>query len=368
MLKNWLQKAEIFNLDDSHWLPWMIGRKIVRGPHSSRSLSKAKLAIIGIDPGASAEVRKKFYNLAWDFDHSKIVDLGDLRKSNSEFLIPILRELAAGSIVPLIIGHSREQFRAQYQSFQSVKSKVSVAMLDQRIRLKAEKSRVADGYSLNPAVHNRRQKLYHLSHLGSQRHLNDPKLYTLFDQKGYEYVRLGNLRKSTQAAEPILRDADLLGVDLSALQLSAAPAQTDASTAGLSVEEAATLCRYAGLSDKLQSFGIFGFERKASEEAVSQTADTAAQLIWYFCDGFANRYRDFPVTHKGLVEYLVDHPSYSNLTFWRSRKSGRWWVQSPAFKYKGEERHRLIACSQADYDAASRGQLPERLIAAFGRS
>ncbi|MEL6392731.1 MAG: hypothetical protein AAFR97_08245 [Bacteroidota bacterium] len=305
--------------------------------------------------------------MAWDFGKLPMLDLGDLRKSDPEFLIPLLRELGAGKIVPILIGSSRDRFRAQYQAFQAVQPQVAVAMIDQRIRLKAEKSRVAEGFSLNPAVHNQRQKLYHLSHLAAQRHLNDPALFSLLDSRAYDYLRLGELRQNLQAAEPIIRDADLLGIDLSAIQLPLAPAQHDPSPAGLLLEEAAQLSRYGGLSDKMRSFGVYGFDHIAPEADQLATADAAAQLIWYFCDGFSSRWGDFPASNKGLVEYVVDHPSYNNLTFWRSRRSGRWWVQSPAFKHRGEDRHKLVACSQSDYELASRGELPERLIAAFSR-
>ncbi|MEM8582774.1 MAG: hypothetical protein AAGF87_00830 [Bacteroidota bacterium] len=367
MLKNWLQDPQSSNSEHAAWPDWAIGQNIVPRSFSRSTLAKVKLAIIGIDQQFASQVRKSLFKLSWDFNKLALMDLGDLRKSNPEFLIPLLRELGAGKVVPIVIGASRDRFRAQYQAFQAVKSQVAVAVIDQRIRLKTQKSRVSEGYSLNPAFHNQRKKLYHLSHLGAQRHLVDPALFDLLDGRGYDNIRLGDLRHKLSAAEPILRDADLLGVDLSALQLATAPAQSDPSTAGLLVEEAAQLCRYAGLSDKLQSFGIYGFDDTATERHQMITAELAAQLIWYFCDGFSKRWGDFPVTNKGLVEYVVDHPSYNNLTFWRSKRSGRWWVQSPAFKHRGEDRHKLVACNKSDYEAASRGELPERLLAAFSR-
>jgi formiminoglutamase len=55
------------------------------------------------------------------------------------------------------------------------------------------------------------------------------------------------------------------------------------------------------------------------------------------------------------------------LTFWKSTKSGRWWMQVPMKTKRQHERHRLVPCSYQDYQSACREELPERLMQAFGR-
>jgi formiminoglutamase len=85
-------------------------------------------------------------------------------------------------------------------------------------------------------------------------------------------------------------------------------------------------------------------------------------------DGYFNRKNDFPASTDGLVEYIVDFREYDwTLTFWKSNKSGRWWLQVPVETNENHVRHRLIPCSLSDYQMACREELPERLFNAFKR-
>jgi formiminoglutamase len=69
-----------------------------------------------------------------------------------------------------------------------------------------------------------------------------------------------------------------------------------------------------------------------------------------------------------MLEYVVDIDDFDKLTFWRSPRSNRWWVQVPAGTKKGDERHRLVPCSYEDYlEASGKQHLPDRLMAAFRR-
>jgi formiminoglutamase len=123
------------------------------------------------------------------------------------------------------------------------------------------------------------------------------------------------------------------------------------------------LTRYAGMSDKLTSIGFYGLN-----QSDGHTEQAVAQLIWYFLDGFYNRKGDYPVSTKGLTEYVVELPTYNyHLIFWKSSKSGRWWLQVPNDTKRKHQRHRLIPCSYQDYQMACRQELPERMIQAFKR-
>ena len=87
----------------------------------------------------------------------------------------------------------------------------------------------------------------------------------------------------------------------------------------------------------------------------------------YFLDGFSQRKNDFPVTNKGLTEYIVESRPYEQLTFWKSQRSGRWWIQAPSAENGPYARHRLVPCSYNDYLRACRGELADRLVNAFQR-
>ena len=120
------------------------------------------------------------------------------------------------------------------------------------------------------------------------------------------------------------------------------------------------------MSDKLTSFGIYGYHRDRDRD--DQTAQTISQMLWYFLEGYFNRKNDFPASKDGLNEYIVDFREMNyQITFWKSVRSGRWWMQTPVATKKKHQRHTLIPCSFQDYQAACREDLPDRLLQALRR-
>ncbi len=55
-----------------------------------------------------------------------------------------------------------------------------------------------------------------------------------------------------------------------------------------------SLTRYAGMSDKLTSFGIFEYNPLFDQHKI--TAQLIAQMLWYFVEGFVNRKGDLPAS------------------------------------------------------------------------
>jgi formiminoglutamase len=114
----------------------------------------------------------------------------------------------------------------------------------------------------------------------------------MLESLNFDCVRLGLARKNIEHLEPILRDADLVSIDVSCIRMSDAPAHANASPNGFSGEELCQIARYAGISDKLTSFGIYEFN--PAFDIRHQTAKLLAQTIWCFIDGYYNRRNDHP--------------------------------------------------------------------------
>lgn len=336
------------------------------GKHLRSRARKVAVAIIGVDGEIAQKTRDHLYATSWDFDKLAVRDLGNLRKTTPDFIIPLLRELHSGGITPVLIGGDDQVFVAQYLAFAEINRQVSLLHIDRTIPLSAEKG---GKNILDNAVYDKGRRRFHLTHLGAQQHLTNPALRDIFNSEAYEAVSLGQVKASLPALEPLLRDADLVGLNIRAINHNEAPARAGFHPSGLSLQEATQLAYYAGNSDKLSSYGLYGLDPSVgSATDFELTAAAYAQLIWYFLHGFSRRQGDFPVSNKGLLEYVVDLQGYNQLTFWRSPRSNRWWVQVPAGKQQGEERHRLVPCSYQDYLTASSEQtLPDRLIAAFRR-
>ncbi|OAV46237.1 hypothetical protein A3850_018450 [Lewinella sp. 4G2] len=336
------------------------------GSHLKKNPRKCPVVIIGLDERVANETRKALYKTAFDFDQLNIADLGDIRKSTAASLIPLLRELYTSGITPILLGCSTKLFEAQYLAFNEIRRQVSLLNIDSEVELDVTDE---GNYSLNAAVHRKGKRQFHLTHIGSQQHLVDPAIWKLFDGAGYEAVRLGIARKDVTELEPQIRDADLVGLNIRAINHIDAPARPQRQPSGLDLQEASQLAYYAGNSDKLSSFGLFGFNPEgASPQDVELTGATYAQLIWYFLQGFARRAGDFPAAKEEMQSYVVAIDGSPDLTFRRSKITNRWWVEMTSPVSRGSERHRLIACSYQDYKNARHEQIvPDRLILAFKR-
>ena len=335
------------------------------GADAEKNLKKAKVAIIGLEESQADAIRQELYRFAYHFPVHGVADLGNLRKANEpSMLIPAAFELLSGGIIPLLIGGEDRMARAQFLAYQEAKNLVNMVIVDQALRFFPDLPR-SDVYAelLDP----RHKQLFHLSLLGYQSHLMPADLLQWLENEQVEGFRLGRSRPEIEQTEPVIRDADLMAVHLSALKKIETPGVEGSGPSGFFLEEACQLSRYAGMNDKLSSFGVYGYQRQTDREGI--TAQAVSQLSWYFIDGVFNRKGDFPVSKKALTEYVVDLPKLNHqLTFWKSTKSGRWWMQVPnSSKSQKYKRHQLIPCSLQDYQAACREELPDRLMQAIGR-
>lgn len=358
MLQNWLKPLPKSIPDYARkGANESLGQQIVFFQKDLPDLKKVKIALIGTDEASANAVRMALYSYAAPFTDGAIADLGNLRKADTAQLVSVIYELITGKIVPVLIGGSNDLARAQFLAYQEAKAVVNWTSIDEVFRFMA---------TLEPLVDIGHPMLFHYALIGSQAHLMPPSVQKMLEKNNFEVYRLGRSRTALEETEPILRDADLLSFHLNALKNCEAPGVHNPSVSGFFLEEACQLTRYAGMSDKLTSFGVYGLETAKDINGV--TAQSSAQLIWYFLDGFFNRKGDYPVSFKGLTEYVVDMPEFNyQLTFWKSTFTGRWWLQVPIDIKRKHQRHRLIPCSFQDYQAACRQELPDRFFRAFKR-
>ncbi len=358
MLNNWLKPLPKSLCDEATKGPdGSMGRSLVIHQKEIPDLKRTKIALIGLDEQAANAVRSVLYRFAAPGVSGAIADLGNIRKADTAQIMSVVYELVTGKVVPLLIGGGHDAARAQFLAYQEAKAVVNWTAIDETHRMGSdEKSLVDLGHPM----------LFHYALVGAQAHLLPDTVLNDLDRRHFEVFRLGRTRTSLEEAEPILRDADLLTFHLNALKYCEAPGVAAPSISGFFLEEACQLARYAGMSDKLTSMGLYGFDPKSDAQGI--TAQAAAQLAWYFVDGALNRKGDYPVSLKGLTEYVVDLPQLQyQITFWKSTQSGRWWLQVPIDTKRKHQRHRLIPCSFQDYQAACREELPDRFFKAFKR-
>ena len=363
MFQNWLKAL---NKDEFLGKPlkkYQFGEKIQLHSKKMPKLNTTRIALIGVGEGAD-HIRRELYQMSAPFSKNKIVDLGNVRKEAVSFVIPLLKELLESKIIPIILAEDPRFFLAQYKAQKSVQSLINFVSVDEQFRFDPEEKDKKRLF-LNEILEGKRSKLFNAGFIGPQTHFIQPSLFDYLSNRNFDCVRLGNAKSNINELEPIIRDGDLMSFNLSALKRTEAPEQSTPSPSGFTVEEACQICRYAGMSDKLKSFGIYAYE---SLTPACATAQGIAQMIWYFIDGYFGRKQDYPVTTAGLTEYIVDFKGFDTpLTFWKSKKSGRWWMQVQVKTSKKYLQHRLIPCSYNDYRKACQEELSDRLFNAYKR-
>jgi formiminoglutamase len=176
----------------------------------------------------------------------------------------------------------------------------------------------------------------------------------------FDAFRLGDYYSNNKMVEPLVRNSDILSFDMDAIRASDYKANTKDSPHGFYGEDACRIMRYAGLSDKLTSLGIFNF--KSHDLFVKQDANLVAQMVWYFIEGVNNRKSDYPIGTKiNYTKYRVSVDDFKDeIIFYKSDKSGRWWMEVP---YPNAEnlkfqRHLLVPCTYEVYQDAVKNDMP----------
>jgi hypothetical protein len=178
----------------------------------------------------------------------------------------------------------------------------------------------------------------------------------------FELYRLGKIRENIMDVEPVIRGADLITFDTSAIRQSDFPGSMEPSPNGLYAEEACQLTRFAGLSDNLKTIGFYDYD--SSNDINYQSARLVAQMIWYFADGVMHRQTEnITSDNDNIVKYMTSTSNNDyQIVFFKSKKTNRWWMEipeNPKSKHFNKFKQ-IIPCSYRDYQQATRGEIPER--------
>jgi arginase family enzyme len=312
-------------------------------------------------------VRKYLYTLFPGAFELKIVDLGNIKTgfqvTDTYFaLSSVIEEMLEKNILPVIIGGSQDLTYANYQAYQNLGLIINIVSIDSMFDLGSSEDEVTSRSFLSNIILHQPNYLFNYANLGYQTYFVDQDALKLMKNLMFDTYRLGILRDNVEEAEPVVRNADLLTVDVSAIRASDAPGNVNATPNGFYGEDLCQIIRYAGLSDKLTSIGFY--ETNPQYDKNGQTAQLVAQMIWYFLDGYYNRPHDFPFKNEeDYIRYRVAITEHKEeLTFYKSKKTDRWWMEIPLqseqrIKY---QRHYLVPCSYQDYQTACTNDIPDR--------
>jgi formiminoglutamase len=343
--------------------------------HPIDEISNYRIALIGIpedrnsfNRGASNapdRIRERLYPLYKVSDKIRIIDLGNLKSTPAASdtyygLRDVMLELLNNQVTAILLGGSQDLTYGAFLAFEQARTSVNVVTIDSRINAGAE-AVSADTYLRSIW---KSPKLFRFCNLGHQQYLVNDKYAVQMEKMGFEAIRLGALRNNLTQAEPCLRDASLVSFDISSVRQSDAPANPFPSPNGLYAEDSCQLARYAGLSDHVSCFGIF--EVNPAFDHQGQTAHLAAQMVWYFIEGFAQRKTEIPSSENNDFKvFIVNHEDMEHeLTFYKSLITNRWWMEVPEIK---TGKSFAIACTQEEYQQASNHDIPDLWWRTFQR-
>jgi formiminoglutamase len=342
------------------------------------SLDQADIAIVGIceernsllNTGCSLApdaIRKEFYKLFQGNFNLRLVDLGNVPAGHtiqdSYFaLTSILTALLERNIIPIVLGGSQDLSFAQYKAYEKLGRIINIAGIDPMFDIGTSGESLTSRSYMSHIILQQPNFLFNYTNIGFQTYFVDQQAINLMKNLYFDTYRLGMVRANMEEVEPMVRNADMISVDIGAIRASDAPGNGNASPNGFYGEEICQIMRYAGLSDKLTSIGIYEVNPRLDRQAV--TAQLASQMIWYFIDGFYSRKGDFPPDKKNdLSKYTVTMKDFKDeVIFYQSRKSERWWMEVPIRSKHREryERHHMVPCSYQDYQIACQNALPDR--------
>ena len=96
----------------------------------------------------------------------------------------------------------------------------------------------------------------------------------------FDGIRLGQLLDNIRLAEPVIRDADIVGIDMKSLSWESIADPLNGQPNGFDSRSICALSRYAGISDRVSFFGLYEL---ISTQMMSKLL---AQMIWYFMKEF----------------------------------------------------------------------------------
>jgi len=337
-------------------------------------LKGVRMAIVGVEEDRNTEgnygsgkdlhhIRRHLYQLFPGNWNTPIADLGNIKKgsatSDTHFAITeVVADLLKQNIIPIIIGGGQDATFSNYRAYDTLEQTVNLVAVDSMFDLGTLEDELSSKSYLSKIIMQEPNNLFNYSNIGYQTYFNSQEEINLIHSLNFDAYRLGEA-KNLEIVEPVFRDADIVSIDIGAVRQSDAPANNNVSPNGFYGEEICAIARYAGISDKVSSFGIYEYNSKYDTNY--QTAHLIAQMIWYFIEGVNYRAKDYPFsTKESYQKFTVLLEDDDPINFYKSDKTGRWWMEINLIKNNKYKRHALIPCTYQDYVEATQQTIPDR--------
>ena len=130
---------------------------------------------------------------------------------------------------------------------------------------------------------------------------------------------------------------------------------------GFTGKEICAIARYAGISDKVNVFGVY------ESDNTPQAYQLIAQILWYFIEGHNYRVIESPyINSEDFTKFIVPTDD-EDLIYYKSNLTSRWWVEVPTIltSHNKSNSSALLPCMEQDYYDACNQIIPERWFKAY---
>lgn len=310
-------------------------------------------------------IRRYLYPLAIPHVDTNIIDLGNIILGQTVedtyyALAEVVAEVVQHGSTLIVLGGSQDLTFAAYKGYEKLNRIINIASIDSRFDLENNDSITSRTWLRNIIMQNPNY-LFFNANIGYQTHLVGQDYVRLMDDLKFDAYRLGEVRHDMTRAETLIRNSDLLSVDIGAIRQSDAPGNLAPSPHGFYGEDYCQMMRFAGMSNKTSCLGLFEVNPRYDNRG--QTSHMVAQGLWYFIEGYYLRKHDnprfFPENCKHFIVKMED-PEI-DLEFYKSKLSDRWWVRVPCGDSQLQEIYSnqlMLPCTYGDYLQSLKGELP----------
>lgn len=306
-------------------------------------------------------VRKQLYQLKKGDWHLPIHDLGDLnpgdtREDTYYAFQRIQEEILKNKSIVIILGGTSNLAYNQYRAFDAVKHNVSLTCIDNKFRLGNEKEKLSYQNYLSKIISEPPHNLFEYTHLGHQTYFVAQEELDLMEHLNFDVKRLGKLIENMSESEPELRNSDMVVLNLESIQSSDFQSGIKLSPNGFNSREICLLSRYAGINNKVRSFGVYNYKAENIE-----TDDLLlSEILWYFIEGKNHAPQASDFGEPNVYEKFYVQIPEQDLTFYHNVKTEQWWLELREMNDALEEGKQIIPCSKKDYETSLEGKIPER--------
>lgn len=346
-------------------------------------LDGVKIAILGVlenrndvnyigEDFSFETLRTNLYALFPGNWHTDVADLGDILKGESVedtyfALQTTLSVLLKKKIIPIILGGSQDLTYPNYRAYDTFSPMVNIVNVDSNFDLGDASQPIKNNSYLGKIILEKPYNLFNYSTVGYQTYFNSQEEIDLMEKLYFEAYRLGEITKSIHLVEPVMRDAHIVSLDLKSVKASEVSSKQKHSPNGFEGKEICAISRYAGISNKVSSFGVYEYRPSKDDQVTSMLV---AQILWYFIEGVNCRVKDDDFKNDDNFQKYNVLVEDEELIFYKSIKTGRWWIEIPFLPNANNKlkKHTLLPCMHDDYIEASHGKIPERWYKAYKKN